>query len=110
MHWSYRALYAQLRNSVKISTSYPQVNKYATRRSFAIAQLSHEGYLSHMPQTPPLSATDASLQTGIPKRTILWAINTGKLKAHKFGGSTGAYVIQQRDLDRFVAKREQQAS
>lgn len=60
------------------------------------------GYLSHMPQTPPLSATDASLQTGIPKRTILWAIRKRYLKADKLSGSTGAYVIQQRDLDRYV--------
>jgi excisionase family DNA binding protein len=63
-----------------------------------------------MPTSPPLSATDASSQTGIPKRTILWAISNGKLKAHKLGGSTGAYVINQRDLDRFVAKRERHAS
>lgn len=57
-----------------------------------------------MGQVPPLSATDASSQTGIPKRTILWAIHHGHLKAHKLSGSTGAYVIGQRDLDRYVDK------
>lgn len=63
-----------------------------------------------MPQVPPISATDAASQTGIPKRTILWAITQGKLKAQKLGGSTGAYVIDQRDLDRFIAKREQKSA
>lgn len=58
-----------------------------------------------MPQTNPVSATEASSQTGIPKRTLLWAIRQGKLPAHKLGGSTGAYLIQPRDLDKFVAKR-----
>lgn len=63
-----------------------------------------------MRHVPPLSATEASLQTGIPKRTILWAITSGKLKAHKLGGETGAYVIRQSDLDKFVAKRERGAA
>lgn len=63
-----------------------------------------------MPKTPPLSAADAAAQTGIPKRSILWAISTGKLKAHKLGGETGAYVIDQRDLDRYIAKRTAKAA
>jgi excisionase family DNA binding protein len=58
-----------------------------------------------MAPPPPISVAQASSQTGIPKRTILWAISQGKLKAHKLGGSTGAFIIQQRDLDKFVAKR-----
>jgi excisionase family DNA binding protein len=55
-----------------------------------------------MPQVPPLSATEASSQTGIPKRTILWAIRQGHLKAHKLSGPTGAYLIAQRELDKYV--------
>jgi excisionase family DNA binding protein len=63
-----------------------------------------------MPTSPPISATEASLQTGIPKRTLLWAIRQGKLKAHKLSGSTGAYVIDPLELDRYIAEREQAAS
>lgn len=59
-----------------------------------------------MPQVPPLSATEASSQTGIPKRTILWAIRQGNLKAHKLSGSTGAYLIQQRELDKYVVTHQ----
>lgn len=63
-----------------------------------------------VPKLPPLSATEAADQTGIPKRTILHAITMGWLKAHKLSGLTGAYVIEQRDLDKWTAKREQAAS
>lgn len=59
-----------------------------------------------VPKIQPLSAAEASAQTGIPKRTILWAIRNGRLKAHKLGGVTGAYLIEQRDLDKYAAKRE----
>lgn len=62
-----------------------------------------------MPQ-PPLSVTQAAELTGEPKRTIQWAIKEGHLKAHKLPGRTGAYVISQRDFDRWVAKREAKAS
>jgi excisionase family DNA binding protein len=55
---------------------------------------------------PPLSVTEAADQAGEPKRTIQWAIKEGHLKAHKMPGRTGAYLIQQRDLDKWVAKRE----
>ena len=56
--------------------------------------------------TPPLSVTEAAEQTGEPKRTIQWAIKEGHLKAHKMPGRTGAYLIQRRDFDRWLAKRE----
>lgn len=59
-----------------------------------------------MPKVPPVSTAAAETQTGIPKRTIIAAINRGELKAHKMPGLTGAFVIEQRDLDRWVAKRE----
>lgn len=56
--------------------------------------------------TPPLSVTEAADHIGEPKRTIQWAIKEGHLKAHKMPGRTGAYLIQQRDLDKWAAKRE----
>lgn len=63
-----------------------------------------------MPKTPPLSVAEASAQKDIPKRTLQAAITRGDLKAHKLGGLTGAFLIDQRDLDRYAAKREQKAS
>jgi excisionase family DNA binding protein len=62
-----------------------------------------------MPQ-PPLSVTEAAEQAGEPRRTIQWAIQQGHLKAHKMPGRTGAYLIQQRDLDRWLTKREQETA
>lgn len=63
-----------------------------------------------MPKVPPLSTAGAEAQTGIPKRTIIAAINRGELKANKLPGLTGAFLIEQRDLDKWVAKREAKAS
>lgn len=54
----------------------------------------------------PLSAAQASEQTGYPKRTILHAITTGKLPAQKLSGYNGVYLIQQDDLDAWVDGRE----
>lgn len=60
-----------------------------------------------MPKSdPPLSAAQASEQTDIPKRTILYNIATGALPAHKLAGYNGVYLIYQDDLDKWVAKRE----
>lgn len=58
----------------------------------------------------PLSVTEASEQTGIPKRTLQAAIARGDLKGHQMPGRTGAYMIEQRDLDRYMAKREKLAA
>jgi excisionase family DNA binding protein len=58
-----------------------------------------------------LTVAQASTQTGIPKRTLQWAISQGRLAAEKLAGNTGPYVLQQRDLDEYVAaKRNAQAS
>ncbi len=59
---------------------------------------------------PPLSVTEAAEQSGEPKRTVQWAIKEGHLKAHKMPGRTGAYVIMQRDLDRWIAKRAKESA
>lgn len=62
-----------------------------------------------MPKIPPLSSGEAATQTGIPKRTIIAAINRGDLRASKLPGLTGSFLIDQRDLDRWVAKRDAKA-
>lgn len=59
-----------------------------------------------MPKQRPLSVTEASVARGIPKRTLQYAISTGSLKAQKLPGATGAYLIDARELDRWLAKRE----
>ena len=76
----------------------------------SLAKFEHQAYLWLMPSYPPLSVGLASEQTGIPRRTIRYAISNGDLNAHKLPGVTGAYVIAQRDLDKWVAKREAKAS
>lgn len=60
-----------------------------------------------MPKTPPLSVREAAAQKSTPKRTIQAAITRGDLKAHKLPGLTGSYLIDQRDLDKWAAGREQ---
>jgi excisionase family DNA binding protein len=60
--------------------------------------------------TPPLSVATAAEQKGISPRTLRYAILRGELKADKLEGATGAYVIRQRDLDRWMAKRAEKAS
>lgn len=62
------------------------------------------------PKPAPISAAGAAEQTGYSKRTIQSAIAKGELKAHKLGDATSAYVIEQRDLDKWIAKRAAKAS
>lgn len=57
-----------------------------------------------------LTTSSAQEQTGIPKRTIIAAINRGDLRAEKLPGLTGSFLITQNDLDRWIAKREAKAS
>ncbi|NLA37077.1 MAG: helix-turn-helix domain-containing protein [Actinobacteria bacterium] len=63
-----------------------------------------------MAATIPLSVAEASQQWNVPKRTIQHAIATGGLKAHKMPGRTGAYLIAERDLNKWIAKRVTKAS
>lgn len=63
-----------------------------------------------MPKPPPLSVSEASTRTHIPKRTLQHVIAKGELKAHKLAGLTGSYVIEQRDLETWLARRESKAS
>ena len=59
-----------------------------------------------MPNPAPLTTSSAQAKTGIPKRTIIAAINRGDLKAQKLPGLTGSFLINERDLDRWIARRE----
>ena len=49
------------------------------------------------------------MQTGIPKRTIIAAINRGDLRADKLPGLTGSFLIAPKDLQRWLAKRSSAA-
>lgn len=64
-----------------------------------------------MPNPPKSSTTVAEVVTeqGIPKRTIIAAIARGELKAQKLPGRTGAYLIKNSDLGRWLAKRAERA-
>ena len=57
-----------------------------------------------------MSVAEVSEQKNIPGRTIRHAIVTGSLKAQKMPGRTGAWLIQPRDLDKWLDKRPQAAS
>lgn len=58
-----------------------------------------------MPKPEWITTTAASQTSGIPKRTIIAAINRGALKADKLPGLTGAFLIYPDDLDRWLAGR-----
>lgn len=59
---------------------------------------------------PPLSVSTAAKQSGIPRRTIQWALKRGDLRAHKMDGETGAYLIEADDFAEWVQQRQAQAS
>lgn len=63
-----------------------------------------------MPKQPWLTTAEAHQTTGIPKRTIIAAINRGDLKANKLPGLTGSFLVAPGDLDRWLAKREAKAA
>lgn len=57
-----------------------------------------------------LTTASASESSGVPKRTIIAAINRGDLRAEKLPGITGSFLITQTALDRWMAKRAAKAS
>lgn len=63
----------------------------------------------HMPSSQ-LTVSQAFSQTGIPRRTLQAAIKRGELAARKMGKQTSIYLIEQRDLDDYLASREGVAS
>jgi excisionase family DNA binding protein len=53
-----------------------------------------------------LTAAQAARESGIPKRTIQYALRTGELKAAKLHGLTGTYVITRTDFNTWLAQRD----
>jgi excisionase family DNA binding protein len=53
-----------------------------------------------------LTAGQAALESGIPRRTIQYALRTGRLKAEKLPGYSGIYLITRADFDAWVAQRD----
>jgi excisionase family DNA binding protein len=58
----------------------------------------------------PLSIGQVVERSGIPKRTIHNAVARGELKSMKLPGLTGAYLIDEDDLDRWLAGRQQETA
>ena len=63
-----------------------------------------------MPNSKWITTTAAHQCTGIPKRTIIAAINRGDLKADKLPGLTGSFLINPAELDAWLSRREAKAS
>lgn len=58
-----------------------------------------------MPKPEWITTTAAHQTSGIPKRTIIAAINRGDLKAQKLPGLTGAFLIKPCDFDAWADTR-----
>ena len=72
-----------------------------------VALLRSQRYFVPMPNNAhPKSAAQVAAETGIPKRTILAAISRGDLKASKLPGLRGAYVLSQRDVEKYLEARQ----
>lgn len=72
-----------------------------------LAQSRKQGYVAYMPNSTTsatLSASAAAAESGIPKRTILYAIERKHLKAEKVPGV--GYIIRRRDFTRWLERRE----
>lgn len=82
----------------------------ATHPKRCLRNSTHTSSFVRMTATPPMSVAQAAEQHDIPKRTLQAAIARGALKAHKMPGVTGAYLIYQRDLDKWIGKRDSKAS
>ena len=63
-----------------------------------------------MPKPQWVTTTAAAQTSGIPKRTIIAAINRGDLRAQKLPGLTGAFLIAPADLNTWLAKRQAKAA
>lgn len=63
-----------------------------------------------MPNPKWITTTAAHQSTGIPKRTIIAAINRGDLKADKLPGLTGSFLIDPEDLNRWADTRTVKAA
>lgn len=63
-----------------------------------------------MPQPDWITTAAAHRDSGVPKRTIIAAINRGDLKAQKLPGLTGSFLINPADLDRWLTTRKTRAA
>lgn len=57
-----------------------------------------------------ITTTAASQTSGVPKRTIIAAINRGDISADKLPGVTGSFLIDPADFNNWLSKREAKAS
>lgn len=58
-----------------------------------------------MPKPQWITTSAAHQTSGVPKRTIIAAINRGDLKAHKLPGLTGSFLIDPADFERWITRR-----
>ncbi|WP_313673305.1 hypothetical protein [Mycolicibacterium sp.] len=58
-----------------------------------------------VPKAQWITTSSASQTSGIPKRTIIAAINRGALSAQKLPGLTGAFLIDPADLQTWLDGR-----
>ena len=65
-----------------------------------LAELGNKSYHDYM----FLSVAQAAEKTGVPRRTINWAINVGQLPATRLGA--GAWMIDPGDLAEWVIGRK----
>lgn len=65
----------------------------------------HNFYGSRRFAVMPITTSQASLESGIPKRTIIAAITRGELPAQKLPGLTGAYLLDRDDLTIWLTGR-----
>lgn len=63
-----------------------------------------------MPNQEWITTSAAHQSSGIPKRTIIAAINRGELKAQKLPGLTGSFLISPADFNRWVQSRPTKAT
>jgi hypothetical protein len=59
-----------------------------------------------MPKPEWITTTAAHGTSGIPKRTIIAAINRGDLPAQKLPGLTGSFLIDPTDFEAWVEGRK----
>lgn len=57
-----------------------------------------------------ITTTTAHQTSGIPKRTIIAAINRGDLPAQKLPGLTGSFLIAPKDFETWLAGRVTKAA
>lgn len=57
------------------------------------------------PPTPLLTVSQAAAELGMPTRTLLYKISTGKVPAVKLGEGTRPYVLTREVVDRLKSER-----